>query len=113
MALYQHETVRKFVRRIHDGELLLPNIQRNLVWDQEQILFLLDSLLRGYPVSTMLIWRTDSQVAARRFVQNYRAGIRFSDYEQNPGPGVHEYVLDGQQRFQALDPMKFLGAVRA
>jgi len=104
MPRYFHETARKLVRRILDRELLLPNIQRTLVWEPEQILFLLDSLLRGYPVSTMLFWRTTSRIRARRFIDRFRDGLRFSDYEYELGPngGAHQFVLDGQQRLQAL-----------
>ncbi len=36
------------------GELVLPAIQREFVWDDRQIVRLFDSVLRGYPIGTFL-----------------------------------------------------------
>lgn len=99
---YQHATVRSLLRRVHEGELLLPLIQRDVVWSKEQILFLLDSLLRRYPIGTLLLWRTDMEVRARRFVARYRPGMRLSDLQVPAAKERREYVLDGQQRLQGL-----------
>jgi len=99
---YQYATVRSVMRRIHDGELYLPLIQRDVVWAKEQILFLIDSLLRRYPVGTLLLWRTDLEIRARRFAARYRPGMRLSDLQVPVARERREYVLDGQQRLQAL-----------
>lgn len=77
-------------------------IQRDLVWSREQILYFVDSLLRRYPVGTLLVWRTSSVIPARKFVAKYRHGLRFADLEVGPSDRAREYVLDGQQRLQAL-----------
>lgn len=103
MGGYRKETVRKLVKLIDREKLLLPNIQSARVWEPEQILSLLDSLLRGYPVSNMLFWRTDCvDVVARTFVRQYWDGLRFSDFQVQPSPGTCDYVLEGQQRLQGL-----------
>src|SRR5439155_15723001 len=85
-----------------EGELYLPLIQRDIVWSREQILFLIDSLLRRYPIGTLLLWRTSLEVRGRRFVAKYRPGMRLSDLEVPPAAMRRDYVLDGQQRLQAL-----------
>ena len=41
----------------------LPNIQRPLVWREEQICRLFDSILREYPISTLLVWKTTEPLA--------------------------------------------------
>lgn len=102
MPAYQHATVRSLLRRIDEGELYLPLIQRDIVWSREQILFLIDSLLRRYPIGTLLLWRTALEVRARRFVAKYRPGMRLSDLEVPTTATRRDYVLDGQQRLQAL-----------
>ena len=98
--------IRKFVRCINnyeeDGGFWLPNIQRNFVWEEEQIERLFDSILREYPIGTFLVWKTKEQVKTRKFIDNYRKGLRFSDYYEQPHDRKKILVLDGQQRIQSL-----------
>src|SRR2546426_270530 len=49
-------TVKDVVEKIHRKEYLLPAIQREFVWEPEQIVKLFDSLMRGYPISSFLFW---------------------------------------------------------
>lgn len=44
------------------GGLWLPNIQRLFVWSEEQIERLFDSIMRQYPISTLLFWRSKELV---------------------------------------------------
>jgi hypothetical protein len=102
MEKYRFDSIIGFVGRIERNDLLLPNIQRDLVWGQDQILKLLDSLLRGYPVGILLIWRTQQQIECRLFTRHYSPGMRFWDQPWSGNDKFKEYVLDGQQRLQAL-----------
>ena len=43
---------------IDRGEVKIPKFQRPFVWRIEQALNLLDSLASGYPVGSVLLWRT-------------------------------------------------------
>ena len=62
----QKETIRKFVNYINNPEHLggfwLPNIQRPFVWSEEQIERLYDSILREYPIGTLLVWKNKSKI---------------------------------------------------
>ena len=44
---------------IRKQDLVLPEFQREYVWSRDQAKQLLASLLKGYPVGALLIWRTD------------------------------------------------------
>ncbi len=87
-----------------DGGFWLPNIQRPFVWSEEQICRLFDSILRQYPISTLLIWKTKSGIKRRKFIDNWKPDIKLSDpflfVPANPRP--KHLVLDGQQRLQSL-----------
>ena len=48
--------IRQAVQNILDGKYVLPAIQREFIWEPEQIELLFDSLLRGYPISSFLFW---------------------------------------------------------
>jgi hypothetical protein len=99
-------SLRKIVRFLNnpdeEGGFWLPNIQRPFVWDEEQICRLFDSILREYPISTLLIWKTRSQILHRKFIENYRSGLKLSDFYVPRNEKKKCLVLDGQQRLQSL-----------
>jgi hypothetical protein len=99
------ESIRKIVGHLnnpaHEGGIWLPNIQRNFVWGEDQITRLFDSILRQYPISTLLIWKTRSETPRRRFIDHYLRVRDHGDFvpaDSNP----KLLVLDGQQRLQSL-----------
>ena len=85
-----------------DGGFWLPNIQRKFVWSEDQICRLFDSVLREYPISTLLIWKTNSEVLCREFVKNYQASQSLSGTIVPLNDHKKCLVLDGQQRLQSL-----------
>ena len=85
-----------------DGGFWLPNIQRPFVWSEDQICRLFDSILREYPISTLLIWKTRAEVRHRKFIDNYRSKLRLSDFYVPENGKKKCLVLDGQQRLQSL-----------
>lgn len=102
----QHLSIRKIVsylnNPIEQGGFWLPNIQRHFVWDEEQIEKLFDSIMREYPIGTLLIWKTSSKLKCRRFISNYKEDINILDTYETPNDSQKLLVLDGQQRLQSL-----------
>ena len=102
----QQETIRKFVSYInnpsHLGGFWLPNIQRSFVWSEEQIERLYDSLLREYPTGNLLIWKNKSKIKHRKFIDNWKEGIKLLDFFVPINDNSKMLVLDGQQRMQSL-----------
>jgi hypothetical protein len=87
---------------IRQGELVLPDLQRDFVWKDDQIRLLLDSILRGYPFGALLLWNTQHlEVPYRKFAEQYRQGMTF-DPRMKPAGKPMRMVLDGQQRLQSL-----------
>ena len=107
MRMPKH-SLRKIVSFLNDpdedGGFWLPNIQRAFVWSEEQTCRLFDSILREYPISTLLIWKTRSHLRRRKFIDNFRAEHRFhlSDFFVPQDDKKKCLVLDGQQRLQSL-----------
>jgi hypothetical protein len=88
-----HVSIRQLVDRIDRGELKLPEIQRSYVWKPTQVANLVDSLYRGYPSGSMLLWRPSEEVQ-ERLARIERTGT---------GPiALAQYLLDGQQRLTSL-----------
>lgn len=102
----QKLTLRKIVSVLNndeeDGGFWLPNIQRAFVWSEDQICRLFDSILREYPISTLLIWKTTSTIRRRKFVENWKGSLRLSDFFMPIDSKKKGLVLDGQQRLQSL-----------
>lgn len=102
----QKETIRKMVSYLNNeeenGGFWLPNIQRPFVWREEQIERLFDSIMRQYPISTLLVWRTKSSIKCRKFIDNYKDSLKLSDFYVPENKKTKLLVLDGQQRLQSL-----------
>ena len=102
----QTETIRKFIKYLNNkdeqGGFWLPNIQRPFVWKKDQIERLYDSILREYPIGTLLIWKTKSDLKRRKFIDNYRSGISLANFYIPQDKTQKMMVLDGQQRLQSL-----------
>lgn len=101
--------IKKIVMGIKNNEYVLPVIQRELVWDYEQIEQLFDSVMSGYPFGSMLFWNyehnSDCKYKFYEFLKKYDEYTPQSRHnpEYNPaGEKKLTAVLDGQQRLTAL-----------
>lgn len=82
-------------RRIRSGEYRVPPFQRDFVWEEKQILELLESVYRGFPIGSILLWRVDKPVF--KSVKESAIGFPSTD-ERYPA----SFVLDGVQRLSSL-----------
>lgn len=98
--------IRKMVRQLNnpeeDGGVWLPHIQRSFVWTEDQILSLFDSVMRRYPISSLLIWKTKEMFPHRKFIDNYVQGIDIQLFYVADNTNVKRLVIDGQQRLQSF-----------
>ncbi|MEZ5076978.1 MAG: DUF262 domain-containing protein [Solirubrobacterales bacterium] len=108
MPNYSDETIADALDGIQQRRYVLPAIQREFVWGPDRMCALFDSLMRDYPISSLLYWRVSKDNSSEfrwyDFVLNYHE----LDAPECP---VHESlpeeertaVLDGQQRLTALN----------
>ncbi|MBS1797453.1 MAG: DUF262 domain-containing protein, partial [Acidobacteria bacterium] len=80
---------------VERGNIKIPVFQRQYIWSDEQILSLLDSIYRGYPVGSLLMWATKEKLNHERNVGGFKLPETSEDYPVN-------YILDGQQRLTTL-----------
>ena len=101
-------SIRKIVKYLNnpdeEGGFWLPNIQRSFVWTEEQICRLFDSIMRDYPIGTLLVWKTYSGIRHRRFIDSFKRAYNenLSVFYITQNEKKKCLVLDGQQRLQAL-----------
>lgn len=101
------KTIRAFIADINNsdadgGGLWLPNIQRFFVWGEDQMERLYDSIMRQYPLPSLLIWKTRSEVRNRRFIDQYHEPVDLKSLYRPISTKTKRLVLDGQQRLQTL-----------
>lgn len=87
--------IDRILSRIEEGDIKIPTFQRGFVWDQGQIIQLLDSIYRDYPIGTILLWSSMERLKAARNVGGFLLPDRMPQYPVN-------YVLDGQQRLTTI-----------
>ncbi|WJS93384.1 DUF262 domain-containing protein [Flavobacterium johnsoniae] len=107
MSFFPPLSVADAIEKIDYNQYLLPAIQRDFVWSSSKIEMLFDSLMQGYPIGSMLLWRVNGKnTENQRFygiLKKYRERylIRSEEVSTKNIPSF-EVVLDGQQRLTAL-----------
>jgi Uncharacterized conserved protein len=81
--------VSDLIKDIRQGGLILPEFQRGYVWKSNQVRSYLNSLYRGYPTGSFLIWKTPTPPKVR--------GDLPSDETKS-----YRLILDGQQRLTSV-----------
>ena len=83
------------INDIQKGIIKIPKFQRDFVWSIDKTANLLDSILKGYPIGTFILWRTDERINDIKNIGNL-------DIPDTPEGTKVEYVLDGQQCWRSL-----------
>ena len=90
------------ISEIEKGQIKIPKFQRNFVWSLDKTAKLLDSILKGYPIGTFILWGTNERLNDIKNIGNF-------ELPAIPDGDKVQYVLDGQQRITSLYAA-FLGA---
>jgi hypothetical protein len=90
------------ISEIEKGHIKIPKFQRDFVWSIDKTAKLLDSILKGYPIGTFILWETNERLNDIKNIGNL-------DLPAVPDDIKIQYVLDGQQRITSLYAA-FLGA---
>lgn len=108
MSFQTPRSIEEMLTAIHKREYLMPAIQREFVWGVDQITKLVDSLMRGYPVGSFLLWHVKPETA-----QSYTFYEFLTNYHERDNPYADRAtvtsgsgtiaVLDGQQRLTSLN----------
>jgi len=80
---------------VETGRLKIPQFQREFVWNLKKSANLLDSIIKGYPIGTFILWKTKERLRSIRDI----GGIKLPP---PPSGDYVNFVLDGQQRITSL-----------
>lgn len=94
-----------------DSFLLLPDIQREYVWDMSDIEKMFESIVDGYPIGSCIFWKTNKKTLNEEqpntyyFLRDFEKGKSKNDKAPDffSDEGDYYIVLDGQQRVTSLN----------
>lgn len=89
------ELITGLASRVVTGVIRLPKFQREFVWSRQQVLELMDSISRNYPIGSLLLWKSPLNLASDSPI----AGLRIQPRENDEQAA---YLLDGCQRLSAI-----------
>lgn len=88
-------TFSSLMSDIEKGIIKIPQFQRDFVWSKEKSAKLLDSIIKGFPIGTFILWKSKEEL---RVLRNL-GGLQLPP---TPKGDFILYVLDGQQRLTTL-----------
>ena len=85
--------IEELVRRAWSGEIRVPHFQRDYRWAWEDVRRLFDSVIKGYPIGSLLLWTRPAAAEP----------IRLGALELDaPETSQAYWVVDGQQRLTSI-----------
>lgn len=91
----QPENYDSLITNINNGYIKIPKFQRDFVWSINDSADLLDSIIKGYPIGTFILWKTRERMGSVKELGS-------ADLPPTPEGDFVQYVLDGQQRLASL-----------
>ncbi|MGB3763015.1 MAG: DUF262 domain-containing protein [Ornithinimicrobium sp.] len=83
-------SIRSLIEQVQQGQIRVPAFQRGFVWDHDRIAFLMDSIYKGYPFGSAILWQTKEKLTSERRLGPFALPEPIADFPIS-------YVLDGQQ----------------
>ncbi len=80
------------VSQVFKGKVRIPKFQRTFRWQWEDVRRLFDSIARGYPIGSLLLWERPAEAAT----------LHLGALEIDAPQGLALWVVDGQQRLTSL-----------
>ena len=101
----QIQYLPSLLAKLERGEIQIPVFQRPFVWKQSQVVELLESIYRGFPIGALFFWLPGEQLSKIGNNNFLLTSVPDEDYlvpqiKDLTYPSV--YVLDGVQRLSSL-----------
>ncbi|MGU3471873.1 DUF262 domain-containing protein [Paenibacillus sp. D51F] len=91
----QSTGLNSLIADISSGRIKVPQFQREYVWEMKAAAQLLDSIAKGFPIGTFIMWETQEELRSIRNIGNH-------NLPSTPQGHTTQYILDGQQRITSM-----------
>lgn len=89
--------INDMVEKINTGKLRLPLFQRPFIWGKKDVISFLDSIYKGYPIGSVLLWNGGGKKIKYATIIGGKEINLIKENTENP-----LYIVDGQQRLTSL-----------
>lgn len=93
----EERSIRSIVNDLYLHKFAIPKIQRRYVWKPKQVVELLDSIYKRFPVGSLMIWVAPS----RKKVSLRSDSTAIPEFRYKNNREVY-FVIDGQQRISSI-----------
>ena len=97
--------ITTYLENLQRGQYQIPTFQREVLWDRDRVKRFWDSICKFYPLGSILLWRTETQLHNHRKI----GGHLLSD---KPPGSENQYLLDVQQRTTSLLTSMYGGNIK-
>lgn len=88
-----------YIRKINSGEIQIPEFQRDFIWELDNVINLLESIKKNYPIGSFLFWKPIEKFGITKDIGPYL----LNDEQRISFENINcQYVLDGYQRISTL-----------
>lgn len=87
------EYLREAFAKVNSGEYAIPVFQRDFVWTKRQVISLFDSIQKGYPIGSLILWKSNEI--------RYSKDILTDERKEQQDKATF-YILDGRQRLTSF-----------
>ncbi|NSN62107.1 DUF262 domain-containing protein [Enterococcus faecalis] len=104
---YVNFTIKNLIKKIENNEYVLPALQKEFVWKQEQNERLFDSIMKGYTIGSFVFWKVQNENINKYELYNILKEYQQSDARHNTKINISHKdsvtaILDGQQRITSI-----------
>jgi hypothetical protein len=87
--------IKDLISDVARGRVRIPSFQRGFVWEPNQVSYFIDTIYKGFPFGSILLWRTKNPLRTERNLGPFKLPNNEPEYPI-------DYVLDGQQRITSI-----------
>jgi len=97
MAKAYHISLKDLVKGIEEGKYIIPEIQRTFIWDNQKVLDLCESILNGFPIGSLTLWKIPQML--RNSIEDISKPIASGYFKLE---NVEYMIIDGLQRLLSI-----------
>src|ERR671933_313080 len=64
--------IKNLINDLERGRIRIPSFQRGFVWDTDRVIYFIDSIYKGFPFGSILLWRTRNRLRTERNLGPYK-----------------------------------------
>src|ERR1044071_3811970 len=94
----QIQYLPSLLSKLEKGDIRIPPFQRPFIWKESQVLELLESIYRGYPIGVLFFWIPEEEIRNTGWDNNFLlSDFSKQDYKapEFSGRSRPTYILDG------------------